>query len=1048
MINEDQLEQLCLDWFRAQGYNYAYGPDIAHDGDMPERSDYQQVVLLGRLISALQEINPHIPLETIEEAALAITKPESPVLIHNNRAFHKLLLEGVPVEYTDGDEKKSDHVQLIDFHNVEKNQFLVVNQFTVQGTKQLRRPDIVVFINGLPISVIELKNPADENVDVWSAYNQLQTYKDEIADLFVCNEALVISDGLTARLGSLTANKERFLPWRTIKNEDDKPLLEYELEKLVKGFFDRELLLDCIRYFILFEQDDGNIIKKIAGYHQFHAVREAVRVTLIASAPAKEFEISDQRATWGKEVKPGSRKAGVVWHTQGSGKSITMCCYAGKLLQQPEMNNPTLVVVTDRNDLDGQLYNTFCNAQELLKQTPQQADSREELREMLAARQSGGIIFTTVQKFSLLNGEEAHPALSKRTNIVVISDEAHRSHYGFKARLDTKTGQYIYGYAKHMRDAIPNASFIGFTGTPISQEDKDTRAVFGDYVSIYDIQDAVDDGATVPIYYESRLAKLDINRAEIDELNKDVEEIIEDEEDVSLREQTKSRWAQLEKLVGAEPRLKEVAEDLISHFETRTATLDGKGMIVCMSRDICAHLYNELVKLRPEWHDEDPEKGALKIVMTGSAADKVLLQPHIYNKATKKRLEKRFKDPKDEFKLVIVRDMWLTGFDAPSCHTMYVDKPMRGHNLMQAIARVNRVFKDKPGGLVVDYIGIANELRQALNTYATSQGKGAPTLLADEALAILLEKVDVVRGMFHGFDYSDYATNALQLMPLAANHILGIKDGKKRFLDVMAAIGKAFSLCGTLDEAAELRIEIAFFSAIKAAIIKHTSTSRKLTEEQKNSAIKQILDNAIKAEGVEDVFAMAGMTRKNIALLSDEFMDDVRNMKSQNLAVELLEKLLRDEIRAHTRSNLVMEKKFGDRLLETLNKYHARAVETTQVIEELIKMAKDFKTALKRDEELGLNADEVAFYDALANNESAVRELGDEILKKIAVEITEKLRNSTSVDWQVRESVRAKLRNLVRRSLRRWKYPPDKQDVAVELVMKQAEVLCERWGSL
>ncbi|MBE0500879.1 MAG: type I restriction endonuclease subunit R, partial [Desulfuromonadales bacterium] len=740
------------------------------------------------------------------------------------------------------------------------------------------------------------------------------------------------------------------------------------------------------------------------------------------------------------------RKAGVVWHTQGSGKSITMCCYAGKLLQQPEMNNPTIVVVTDRNDLDGQLFATFSNARELLRQTPVQADSREELRELLAARQSGGILFTTVQKFSLVGEEDAHPVLSTRSNIVVISDEAHRSQYGFKAKLDTKTGQYIYGYAKHMRDAIPNASFIGFTGTPISMEDKDTRAVFGDYVSIYDIQDAVDDGATVPIYYESRLAKLDINRTEIDELNKNVDEIIEDEEDVSAREQVKSRWAQLEKLVGSKPRLQEVAEDLIAHYGIRTAILDGKAMIVCMSRDICVQLYNEIIKLRPDWHDADPSKGAIKVIMTGSAADKPLLQPHIYNKLTKKRLEKRFKDVKDDLKLVIVRDMWLTGFDAPSCHTMYVDKPMRGHNLMQAIARVNRVFKDKPGGLVVDYIGIANELKDALKIYATSQGKGTPTLLAEEALAILLEKIDILRGMFHNFDYSDYATNALPLMPLAANHILGLKDGKKRFLDVMAAIGKAFSLCGTLDEADELRIELAFFSAIKAAIIKHTTTSRKLTEDQKNSAIKQILDNAIRAEGVEDLFAMAGLERRNIALLSDEFMDDVRNMTSKNLAVELLEKLLRDEIRAHTRNNLVLEKKFGDRLLDTLNRYHARAVETTQVIEELIKMAKDFKAALKRDEELGLNADEVAFYDALANNESAVRELGDEILKKIAVEITEKLRRSTSVDWQVRESVRAKLRNLVRRSLRRWKYPPDKQDAAVELVMKQAEVLCEGWS--
>ena len=1046
MITENQLEQLCLDWFREQGYCYAFGPDIAHDGDTPERSDYIQVVLTNRLVTALQKINPHIPLATLEEAALAVTKPESPVLIHNNRAFHKLLLEGVPVEYRDGDETRSDHVQLIDFHNVENNQFLVVNQFTVQGTKQLRRPDIVVFINGLPISVIEIKNPSDESADVWSAYNQIQTYKNEIPDLFVCNEALVISDGLNARIGSLTANKERYLPWRTIRNEDDKPLLEYELEKVVRGFFNRELLLDYLRYFILFEQDDGNLIKKIAGYHQFHAVREAVRVTLIASAPVAEYRISDQRATWGNEVQPGSRKAGVVWHTQGSGKSITMCCYAGKLLQQPQMNNPTIVVVTDRNDLDGQLFSTFCNAQELLRQTPQQADSREALREMLAERQSGGIVFTTVQKFSLLGEEGNHPALSERSNIVVISDEAHRSQYGFKARLDTKTGQYIYGYAKHMRDAIPNASFIGFTGTPISTEDKDTRAVFGDYVSIYDIQDAVEDGATVPIYYESRLAKLDINREAIEELNVEVEEIIEDEEDSRTREQTKSKWAALEKLVGSEPRLKEVAEDLVQHFETRLSTLDGKAMIVCMSREICAHMYNALTELRPEWHDTDPEKGVIKIVMTGSAADRPLLQPHIYNKTTKKRLEKRFKDARDDLKLVIVRDMWLTGFDAPSCHTMYVDKPMRSHNLMQAIARVNRVFKDKPGGLVVDYIGIGNELKQALKIYASSQGKGAPTLNVEEALSILLEKMDVVRGLFHGFDYSDYLTCAHHILVSAANHILGLKDGKKRFLDVMAAITRSFSLCGTLDEAAALRKEIAFFTAIKAAIVKHTTIDKKLTEEQKNSALKQILDNAVEAQGVTDIFAMAGLDKPNIGLLSDEFLEDVRNMPQRNLALELLEKLLRDAIKSRTRTNIVQEQKYSERLLATLNRYHARAIETAQVIEELIQMARDFKAAIKRDEELGLEPDEIAFYDALANNESAVRELGDDTLKKIAVEITEKLRKSTTVDWQVRDSVRAKLRNLVRRSLRKWKYPPDKQESAVELILKQAEVLCHGWS--
>ncbi|RLB69168.1 MAG: DEAD/DEAH box helicase [Deltaproteobacteria bacterium] len=741
MITEDQLEQLCLKWFRESGYEYAYGPDIAPDGETPEREDYRQYVLNGRLLTALKKINPHLPLAALEEVALTVGKPEHPILIQNNRDFHKLLLEGVAVEYRDGDETRHDHAQLIDFHNYRNNQFLVVNQFTLQGTRMNRRPDVVVFINGLPIAVIELKNPADVQADVWDAFNQLQTYKDEISDLFICNEALVVSDGITARIGSLTANQERFMPWRTIKNENDRPLLEYKLEKVVKGFFDPELLLDYIRYFVIFEQEGDTITKKIAGYHQFHAVREAVRVTVIAAQQRKEPSTGEERATYGQDVVPGSRKAGVVWHTQGSGKSISMCCYAGKLLQQPEMNNPTIVVVTDRNDLDGQLYNTFANARELLKQTPVQAGSRDELRELLAARQAGGIIFTTVQKFSLLNGEESHPRLSQRSNIVVISDEAHRSQYGLKARLDTKTGRYIFGYAKHLRDAIPNASFIGFTGTPISLEDKDTRAVFGDYVSIYDIQDAVDDGATVPIYYESRLAKLDIDRKTIEELNEEVEEVIEDEEDINLREKTKSKWAALEKLVGSEPRLREVAKDLVEHYESRSAVIPGKAMIVCMSREICAHMYNAIVELRPDWHDPDPENGVIKIVMTGSASDKELLQPHIYNQQTKKRLEKRFKDADDPLNLVIVRDMWLTGFDVPCCHTMYIDKPMRGHNLMQAIARVNRVFKDKPGGLVVDYIGIGNELKQALKIYTDSKGRGTPTLLAEEAFALLLEKL-------------------------------------------------------------------------------------------------------------------------------------------------------------------------------------------------------------------------------------------------------------------------------------------------------------------
>lgn len=1047
MLNEQQLEELCLGWFQDAGWRFAHGPDIAPDSSAPERTDYRQVVLRERLLTALARINPHIPPAALEQAAHALQTVSEPQMVVRNRSVHRLLLGGLLVEFAVGDDKKADLVHFIDFAQPSNNDFLVVNQFAITGTKQPRRPDVIVFINGLPMAVVELKNPANEQTDVWDAFNQLQTYKDEISDLFNTNAALVVSDGFTARVGSLTANAERMLPWRTIANEDDRPRLQMELETVVRGFFKPELFLDYVRHFVLFEQDGDHIVKKVAGYHQFHAVREAVRATVIAAQDVGKsvLEVHEERATYGKEVQPGSRKAGVVWHTQGSGKSITMACYAGKLLQQPEMKNPTLVVVTDRNDLDGQLFATFSAASDLLKTTPVQAGDRDELRQMLASREAGGIIFTTVQKFALLDGEEAHPLLSTRTNIVVISDEAHRSQYGTTGRLDTKTGKYVFGYAKHLRDALKNATFIGFTGTPIALEDKDTRAVFGDYVSIYDIQDAVDDGATVPIFYESRLAKLDVNQADIDALNAQVDEVVEDEEDIASREKTKSEWAALEKLVGSESRLQQVAQDLIQHFEARISVVDGKAMIVCMSRDICAQLYNAIVSLRPDWHSADPEQGAIKIVMTGSAADKALLQPHLYSKQVKKRLEARFKDVRDPLRLVIVRDMWLTGFDAPCCHTMYIDKPMKGHNLMQAIARVNRVFKNKPGGLVVDYIGIANELKAALKAYTDAKGKGDPTHSAAEALAVLMEKMDIVRGMMQGFDYSAFETQALPLLVPSANHILGLKDGKTRFLDTMVAVAKAFSLCGTLDEAAALRKEIAFFSAIKAAIAKFTTVDKKRSDAEKNSALKQILDNAIISDGVADVFALAGLDKPNIGLLSDEFLEDVRQMDSRNLAVELLEKLLRDEIKARARNNVVQEKKYGDRLLETLRKYHNRAVETAQVIEELIQMAKEFQAALKREDALGLGRDEIAFYDALANNESAVRELGDEVLKKIAIEITEKLRASTSVDWQVRESVRAKLRILVRRCLQKWKYPPDKQPEAVELVLKQAESLSSSW---
>jgi type I restriction enzyme R subunit len=1060
MLSENELESLALTWYQDSGWEYRHGPDIAPDGETPERADYRQVLLSSRLREALHRLNPGVPVTVVDELLHRVKKLRGPSLVQSNREFHDALVDGLPVVVDQDGVKRGDRVRLIDFEHPQANRYLVVNQYTIQGTKQPRRPDLVCFINGLPIAVIELKNLAAEQADIWSAFNQLDTYKTEIADLFVFNEALVISDGLHARVGSLTADRERFLPWRTVRNENDRPLLEFELEKVVRGFFAPELLLDYLRYFVLFEQGDDGLTKKIAGYHQFHAVREAVRVAVIAATqtPAKEKAAEEERATYGKRVEPGSRKGGIVWHTQGSGKSMSMVCFAAKLMQRPEMQNPTILVVTDRNDLDGQLFQTFMGARSLLREAPQQAEDREQLRALLAGRPSGGIIFSTVQKFSPRDAEEQFPKLTDRTNIVVIADEAHRSQYGFSAVLDKKSGKYKYGFAKHLRDALPNATFVGFTGTPVESYDKDTRAVFGDYVSVYDIQDAVDDGATVPIYYESRLAKLDINQAEIERLSEQVEEIFEDEESVALREAAKTKWAALEKLVGAEPRIKEVAADLVKHFESRVGSVDGKAMIVAMSRQICVELFDAIVDLRPAWKgtlvpskDADkpshysPDDGAIRIVMTGSAADNAKLQRHIYSGSAKKLLEKRFKNPKDSLKLVIVRDMWLTGFDVPCLHTMYVDKPMRDHNLMQAIARVNRVFRDKEGGLVVDYIGIAAELRRALKTYTESRGKGQPTLDTAEALAKLTELMEVARDILHAFDYSAYRNRATALLVPAANFVLGLEDGKKRWFDVVVSITRAFSLCGTLDEAIAVREEIAFFQAIKSVIAKATETDKKLEQDRKNAVLKQILDNAVVSEGVEDILKLAGLERPDIGLLSDGFLEEVRQLPQRNFAVALLQKLLNDEIKSRSRTNVILEKKFSDRLLAALNRYRSRAIESAQVIEELIAMAKEFREAARRGESLGLNDSELAFYDALANNESAVRELGDDVLKKIAFELTDKLRHSTSVDWQKRESVRARLRNLVRITLRRYKYPPDKQEEAIRLVLEQAERLSDEW---
>ncbi len=1024
MINEDQVEQITLDWFQELGYDYLCGYDIAPDSDDPQRTDYEEVILPSRLYTALTKLNPSLPASAIDEAIAIIKKHQDSSLIQNNRSFHQKLLSGIKVDIETEEGTQGERVKLVDFHNPDNNDFLVVNQFTVKGSKGNRRPDIIVFINGLPLSVIELKNPADESADIFKAYNQLQTYKDELEDLFSYNEALIISDGINARIGSLTATEERYMYWRTIKSESDKPILEYELETLIKGFFDRELFLDYLQNFILFEDDGKQIIKKIAGYHQFHAVREAITSVIEASSN-------------------NSRRGGVVWHTQGSGKSISMACFAGKLTKQSQMKNPTLVIVTDRNDLDGQLFSTFSSAKMLLGQDPVQMEGIDDLRETLEGKSSGGIVFTTIQKFSLKKSESTFPILSERENIVVIADEAHRSQYGFDAMLDSETGAFKYGYAQHLRDAIPNATFIGFTGTPIENEDKDTRSVFGDYISIYDIEDAVSDGATVPIYFESRLAKLDLDKAAFDEIDEDVGELVEDE-GLSDREKFKSKWSALEKLVGAESRITQVAADLVEHFENRTASIEGKGMIVAMSRQIAVELYDAIIELRPDWHDDDNKKGVIKIIMTGSASDDAKMQAHLYSKPIKKDIEKRFKDADDELKLVIVRDMWLTGFDAPCAHTMYIDKPMKSHNLMQAIARVNRVFKDKKGGLVVDYIGIANELKQALKTYTGAGGKGTGTVNTVEALAQMLERLDIVRTMFHDFDYAEYRTKAHQLLAPSANHILGLDDGKKRYLNEVLALSKAFSLCATLDEAKRNREEVAFFQAVKAVIQKAAKSG--VRKEDKSSAIKQIIDNAVVSEGVEDIFELLGMDKPNIGILSDEFLNDIAKMPYKNLAVELLERLIKGDIRAKCKTNVVQEKKFSDRLQAALSKYHNRAIETAKVIEELIQMAKDFAHEIEIGEGLGLSADEKAFYDALAVNESALIEMGDETLKAIALVLTEKLRKSVTVDWQNKDSVRARMRNIIRVILKRYKYPPDDQPEAIELLMKQTEALSDEWS--
>ena len=1051
-MTESMVEDAALEWFGELGYALGHGPHIAPDEKAAERDSFGDVVLVGRLREAIRRLNPSIPEEAREDALRKVLRVATPSLVQTNRAFHLMLRDGVPVEYPRPDGSiAGDHVRLVDFADVLANDWFVVNQFTVIEGQHNRRPDIVVFINGLPLGLIELKNAADEDATIWSAYAQLQTYKAEIPSLLHYNAVLVLSDGLQARVGSLTANQEWFKVWRTIDGAGEAPKTTLELDVLVRGVFDRQRFLDLLHYFIVFDEDpdSGAVQKIIAGYHQFHAVNAAVEETLRASGMREGSGVREERGTyWAGQMrggKSGDRRAGVVWHTQGSGKSFSMLFYAARVVRHPAMQNPTLILLTDRNDLDDQLFGQFQRCHDILGQTPVQADSRDRLRELLAVA-SGGVIFTTIQKFLPQKGERM-PSLSERRNIIVIADEAHRSQYDM---LD--------GLARHMRDAVPHASFIGFTGTPIEKTDANTRAVFGDYISIYDIQRAVTDKATVPIYYESRIAKLSLNAAALPKLDAEFDEITEGEEQTS-KDNLKTKWAALEALVGDPKRIALLAVDLVAHYEKRLEAMDGKAMVVCMSRRICVDLYKALIKLRPDWastpnDDAESEKGkscVVKVVMTGSADDGPDWQPHIRNKDRRRKLATRFKDAKDPFRIVIVRDMWLTGFDAPCLHTMYADKPMQGHGLMQAIARVNRVFRDKPGGLVVDYLGLADQLKKALAVYTESGGQGHPTFDTAQAIAVMMEKYGVACDMLHGFKWDKWIsgkpTQRLALIPAGQEHVLQQDDGKRRFVQVVTELSRAFALCAASDAATEIRDDVSFFQAIQAALNKQSSAGSRKTPEQLDAAVRQLVSKAITTDGqVIDVFTAAGLPKPDLSILSDQFLAEVRGLKHKNVAAELLQKLLNDELKVRAKRNLVQSQVFSEKLKKTLNAYHNRAISTLEVLEELIKLAKEMDAASKRGVDLGLTDDEVAFYDALAANESAVKAMGDDKLKVIATALISQVRKSVSIDWTLRESARARIRVMVKRILNKYGYPPDLQEEAVKTVLQQAELLCADWA--
>ncbi|RPI13217.1 MAG: type I restriction endonuclease subunit R [Ignavibacteriae bacterium] len=1016
IISESHIEEAALDILKELGYEIIFGPDLLPDGLFAERKSYDEVVLSDRFKNNLYRINKNLPKEALEEAAKKVLRISSPELITNNEEFHKLFVNGVDIEYRKPDGTiTGDKAWLFDFEDIDNNEFLAVNQFTVIENGINRRPDIVIFVNGLPLAVIELKNIADANATIWSAFNQIETYKDQIKSLFAYNEICIISDGIEARAGTISSDRERFQPWKTIDGEKLESDFRPQLDVLLRGMLNKKVLFDLIRHFIVFENDNGKVIKKISAYHQYHAVNKALETTIKATRP------------------DGDRRAGVIWHTQGSGKSLSMVFYTGKLVLT--LDNPTIVVLTDRNDLDNQLFDTFGRCMQLLRQTPVQAESREHLKELLRVA-SGGVVFTTIHKFFPENRGEQYPLLSDRSNIVVIADEAHRSQYDF-----------IDGYARHMRDALPCASFIGFTGTPIEKSDANTVAVFGDYIDIYDIEQSVKDGATVPIYYESRLAKLELKESERPKIDPDFEEATENEE-VERKDKLKSKWARMEAIVGSEKRIKTVAKDIVEHFEKRIGVLEGKGMIVCMSRRICIELYKEIKILKPEWHNDDDEKGFMKVIMTGSADDPADWQQYFKTKDRRKRLAELYKDPKQEFKLAIVRDMWLTGFDAPSMHTMYIDKPMRGHGLMQTIARVNRVYKDKPGGLIVDYLGIAYDLKKALSQYTESGGKGKPAFEQSEAIAVMIEKYEIVCGLLKGYDYKKFFTANPQvrmaMLPDAMEYIFKLKDGKDRFLKHVTELSHAFALSVPSDEALKISDEVGFFQALKAVITKHTVSGGKPIDDL-DTAIKQIISKAIASDKVIDIFKAVGLKKPDLSILSDEFLAEVKAIPQQNLAFELLKKLLNDEIKIRTKKNLVRKKSFLEMLESAIRKYQNKTIETAQVIEELISLAKNLNEEKNRGIELKLSDDEIAFFDALEVNDSAVQVMGDEALKTIAREVANTIRKNISIDWDKKATVQAKLRVLVKRILRKYGYPPDKTLKATQTVLEQAEIICREW---